>query len=202
MIVTVASFKGGVGKTTSAINIAAFLQTDKPTLLIDGDENRSSLAWEARGPGLPFKVCDELQAVRYARHFEHCVIDTGARPKPEDLKTLIGGCDLLVVPASPTALSLHVLTEMVEALRGLNADHFRVLLTIVPPKPENDGDEARLTLEDLGMPLFKSYIRRFKAFDKASLNGVPVRDVKRDSNAREAWSDYEAIGKEVLNGRG
>lgn len=125
MIVTVASFKGGVGKTTTSIHLAAFLQRHKPTLLIDGDANRSSLAWNARGPGLPFMVCDELQSVRYAKQFEHCVIDTGARPATEDLKTLIGGCDLLVIPASPDALSLHVLTEMVDALRGLKTSTLR-----------------------------------------------------------------------------
>jgi len=200
MIVTVASFKGGVGKTTTSIHLAAFLQRDKPTLLIDGDANRSSLAWNARGPGLPFMVCDELQSVRYAKQFEHCVIDTGARPAAEDLKTLIGGCDLLVIPASPDALSLHVLTEMVDALRGLKTDHYRVLLTIIPPPPENDGEEAKASLEEIGMPLFRRPIRRFKAFGKAALHGVPVYDVKRDSKATEAWSDYEAIGREVLNG--
>ena len=45
MILTVASFKGGVGKTTSAIHFAAYLQQQAPTLLIDGDPNRSATTW-------------------------------------------------------------------------------------------------------------------------------------------------------------
>jgi chromosome partitioning protein len=61
MIVTVASFKGGVGKTTTALHLAAYLQTKAPALLVDGDFNRSAFDWAGRG-SLPFKVVYEKQA--------------------------------------------------------------------------------------------------------------------------------------------
>ena len=37
MIISIAGFKGGVGKTTTAVHFAAYLQQSAPTLLIDGD---------------------------------------------------------------------------------------------------------------------------------------------------------------------
>lgn len=196
MIVTVASFKGGVGKTTTAVHLACYLQKKAPTLLIDGDENRSATGWNERG-SLPFRVVDELQGVRYAREFEHIVIDTQARPSKDDLKLLAGGCDLLLLPTTPDSLSLEALLLTVGALRELNFNDFRVLLTICPPRPSHDAEEARSLLDELELPVFKSQIQRLVAYQRAALRGVPVYEVT-DPRADSAWADYENAGKEIL----
>jgi chromosome partitioning protein len=196
MILTVASFKGGVGKTTTAVHLAAYLQKKSPTLLIDGDPNRSASKWTTRG-GLPFKVVDERQSARYARDYEHIVIDTEARPNEEDLRALADGCDLLVIPTTPDALALDALILTVEALEKVGADRYRILLTIIPPRPSRDGEEARQMLKRRGLPVFKGEIKRLVAFQKASLAGVLVYDVG-DPRAGQAWSDYEGVGKEIL----
>jgi chromosome partitioning protein len=63
MIITIASFKGGVSKTTTAVHLAAYLQQRSPRLLIDGDSNRSATGWARRGQ-LPFKVVNERLAAK------------------------------------------------------------------------------------------------------------------------------------------
>ena len=196
MIITVAAFKGGVGKTTSAVHLATYLQAYAPTLLIDGDPNHSASGWSKRG-NLPFTVVDERQAARYARQYEHIVIDTKARPDQEDLKALADGCDLLVVPTTPDALALDALMLTVQALQSLDTQQYRVLITMVPPRPSRDGDDARSMLRDAGIPLFDISIRRLVAFQKAALAGVPVHEVA-DPRAREGWSDYQHAGQEIL----
>lgn len=196
MIITVASFKGGVGKTTTAIHIAAYLQNLAPTLLVDGDLNRSALEWAKAGK-LPFKVVDERQAIRFAKSFQHIVIDTAARPTQEDLKTLVGGCDLLVIPTTPDALALSALRLTIKALNQLGTSCYKILLTMIAPYPNKDGEEARLTLKEVKLPLFNKGISRLVAFQKAALSGVIVREVN-DARARLAWSEYESVGKELL----
>ena len=84
----------------------------------------------------------------------------------------------------------------VKALHQLGNDQYRILLTIIPPKPSKDGEEARKMLTDAGLPVLKSEIRRYSAFKKAALEGTVVNGVT-DKKARIAWSDYQALGKEI-----
>ena len=196
MIITVASYKGGVGKTTTAVHLAAYLNRRSPSLLVDGDPNRSATGWTKRG-ALPFKVIDERLLARYGREYSHIVIDTEARPDPDDLSTLVEGCDLLVLPTTPDALALDALGQTIEALREIGAESYKVLLTIVPPRPSRDGEEARILLTGLKIPLFRTQIKRRVAFQKAARDGVIVSAV-HDPRAQAAWNEYMKLGKEIV----
>ena len=114
MIVTVTGYKGGIGKTTTALHLAAYLQRQAPAVLVDGDLNRSATGWGRNG-SLPFRVVDERQAAKVSREFEHIVIDTAARPVREDLEALVAGCDHLIIPTTPDALALDALVQTVGA---------------------------------------------------------------------------------------
>jgi chromosome partitioning protein len=196
MIITVASFKGGVGKTTTAVHLSEYLAKKGKTLLIDGDPNRSSLDWSATG-NLNFSVIDERQAAKFARDFEHIVIDTKARPENDDLKTLAEGCDLLVIPTTPDALSLKATLKMLSAMQSLNTNLYKILLTMIPPAPSHDGQDAESVLAANKLPVFKTRIRRYTAYKKAALKGVSVAEIK-DYYAKAAWQDYENLGKEII----
>jgi chromosome partitioning protein len=200
VILTVASFKGGVGKSTTAVHLAAYFNAKAKTVLVDGDPNRSATSWARKGR-LPFEVVGEHQAALYARQCEHLIIDTKARPESEDLKALAMGCHLLVLPCTPDPLSLEALMLTISALKSLGSDRFRILLTIVPPRPIPEGENARKAIVDAGLPIFDGEVRRIIAFQRAVLEGVTV-DCVKDERAQFGWQDYADVGKEVerLNG--
>jgi chromosome partitioning protein len=193
MVLSVASYKGGVGKTTTAIHLAAYFQYLGPTLLLDGDLNRSSLRWAEPGK-LSFKVVDHRQAAMHISRYEHVVVDTQARPDEQDMKVLASSCDLLILPCTPDAISLQVLSDTVEALKKIGAANYRVLLTIIPPRPNRDGEEARAYLMGCGVPLFAGGIRRLIAFQRAALEGTIVADVDRQNLG---WADYACVGDQI-----
>lgn len=202
MIVTVTSYKGGVGKTTTAIHLAAYLQRQAPTLLVDGDAIRSATKWSQRGngSGLPFKVITHAQMVNHIRDYTHVIVDTEGNPTDDDFKDLAENCDFLVVPAVPESVATDGLTHTLAKLHILRNNRHRVLLTMVPPKPRSEGRLLREMLSESGVPVFKSEIPRLAAFEKAAAEGVPVYSVKDDRNAARAWEAYEAVAKEITNG--
>ncbi|MDG3008519.1 ParA family protein [Paludisphaera mucosa] len=196
MIVTVASFKGGVGKTTSAVHLAAYFAKLDKTVLIDGDPNRSSTAWAARG-ALPFDVADEAMTAKVARAYEHLVFDTAARPDPDVLRVLAEGCDMLVIPTTADGLSFDALMLTVAALQKIDAAKYRILVTMAPPRPARDGDIAREALAAQGLPVFGTTVRALKAFKTAGTEGVVVSGVK-DPRANLGWWDYVAVCDELV----
>lgn len=200
MIVTVAHYKGGVGKTTTAVHLAAYLNQHAPTLLLDGDDNRIAMAWAAGGPGFPFKVADEAEAPMLVQsgQFKHIVIDTAQKPNDADLRALTKGCNLMVIPAVPAGLDNIGLLRTLKGLRALGATNFRLLLNKYPPPPEPEGEQLRGDLEREGLPMFGTHIPRLKAYDKCTYTGQLVQDVN-DRNAKRAWAAFEAVGKELLS---
>ncbi|AFY71892.1 plasmid segregation oscillating ATPase ParF (plasmid) [Thalassoporum mexicanum PCC 7367] len=198
MIVTLLSYKGGVGKTLSAIHLAAYLAGQNATALIDGDRNRSATKWAKRGE-LPYPVVDEKAAAKYARNYEHLVIDTQARPNPEDLGALADVSDLVIVPTPPTAMALDATFLTLDALNSINCQNFKILLTLIPPYPSTDGKDARERLQELKLPVFAGEIRRMAVYQKAELAGALVNKVS-DRRANMAWRDYQSIGSEIIDG--
>ena len=195
MIVAVTALKGGVGKTTTAIHVAAYLQTKASTLLVDGDRNRSALVW-SREDKLPFRVASQAGCHNLISKFKHIVIDMKARPEGDDLKDLVDGSDFIILPTTPNHLDLDATLKAVDILEPLQAK-YKILLTKVDSRTIS-GREARKLLQDLKLPLFKAEIPRLVAFERTPNRGIIIKDYP-DPRAKAAWSKYQVMGRELLN---
>jgi chromosome partitioning protein len=191
-IITVTGFKGGVGKSTAAIHLAAYFSELGRTLLVDGDPNHTSIAW-AQGGKLPFDVVTTNQVARAVQNRDFVIFDTPARPNSEDLSEMVGSCDLLILPTTPDIVSIR---PMIATIQELGEANYRTLVSIVPPRPMKDGELAQKELKELGFPVFDTMIRRSVVFTKAATANIVVRDLE-DPRGALAWEDYRSLGKEI-----
>jgi chromosome partitioning protein len=194
MIITITALKGGVGKTTTSIHLAAYLQENAPTLLIDADRNRSALVW-SREDKLPFTVASQAGATAIIGKYTHIITDTQARPEKDELQDLVASSDLLIVPTTPNHLDIDTTIKSVELLESLGAK-YKVLLTQVDSRTKT-GRNAKQILEEAKVPMFKTDIPLLVAFERSSSRGVIIRDYS-DPRAQFGWTKYQAVGKEIL----
>jgi chromosome partitioning protein len=121
MIVGVLNQKGGVGKTTIAVNLAAcFSHLGRRVLLVDADPQGSALAWSGARQAEPLFVVvgmakptlhRELPELR--KPYDIVLID-GA-PRVNDLgRSVIMASDLVLIPVQPSPYDVWAAAETVQ----------------------------------------------------------------------------------------
>jgi chromosome partitioning protein len=201
-ILAVVNGKGGVGKTTTAVNLAAILAQHKQVLLVDADPQGSATWWiERTNAQMDFDLAQEtepkvLSGLNKLSDYDVVVVDTPPALRSEALKTAIATADYVVLPTPPAPMDLSALIETVQKVVIPSTVSHRVLLTKVDPRSLKETLEAQNTLLQLGIPVCHAFIRNYKAHERAVLEGTPITQW-RGKNAREAEADYRRVTEEI-----
>jgi chromosome partitioning protein len=201
-IVAVVNGKGGVGKTTTSVNLAAIWSEKYEILLVDADPQGSATWWVERSDaGMDFDLTKEtdiqlLSDLRKVKDYNLVVIDTPPALHSEVFRTVIQSSDYLVLPTPPAPMDLTALIETVQSAVMPLKMAYRVLLTKVDSRSLKETLEAQNTLLELGIPVCHAFIRSYKAHEKAVLDGLPIKEW-RGKNASEAAADYRRVAEEL-----
>jgi chromosome partitioning protein len=197
MIVTVGNVKGGVGKTTLAINIVIVRAlAGRDVLLVDGDEQGTAAAFtalraEALGsPGYTAVVLQgaalRTQVRQLAAKYGDVVIDVGGRDTGS-LRAALTVTDTLLIPVQPRTFDVWAVDQMAELVREARVinERLRALVVLNAADPAGkDNDEAAAAIADAdGIECLTVRIIRRKAFPNAAAAGRSVIEHPGDPKA-------------------
>jgi chromosome partitioning protein len=195
MIVTVGNTKGGVGKTTLAVNLAiARALAGRDVWLIDGDRQgtaQTAISIRADAGYTPGIACAtypdgptlRAQVQQQASKFDDIIIDAGGRDSTA-LRAALVLSDVLLVPFAPRSYDVWALNDiasLVDEARSVR-DGLRAVAILNCADPgESSTDNADAAAAVAEIPQFEylnTPIRRRKAFANAAGQGLSVLELK------------------------
>lgn len=202
-VVAVAQQKGGSGKSTVAVNLAAVLAAEgRRVALLDTDPQGSVTRWHEqrrrRADGLAplsfdrpsgWRVPTALDKLR--RSHDVVVLDTPPHAGT-DAKVAIRAADLVLMPLQPSPADLWAS----EGTRRLAAEEKRLLRALLNRVPAQGKmrDRVAAALEEMEVPLLEQCLGNRAHFASAFLEGLAVTEAApRSTAAAEARALAEAV---------
>lgn len=193
MIVCVGNTKGGVGKTTIALNLAiARALQGREVMLIDGDRQATAQtaidirAASGKAPLIACAVYSEgrtlISQVGLMRSkFDDIIIDSGGRDSAA-LRAAMGMSDVVVVPFAPRSLDVWALAQLdslIEELKGAHPN-MRVLAILNAADTQgHDNEDAAAAVADYpNMQYVATPIIRRKAFANSAGQGLSILEYR------------------------
>ena len=204
MIISFVNQKGGVGKTTAAINLAISLKRKNHSLLfIDADPQGSAVQWHAIEGNKSLEILHHpspIQATdikQLSVDYDYVIID--APPALGDIsKAILAATDLAIIPLAPSALdvwSCWGTMKMIDEIRPLNPDmDVKILINRKIPGTRI-GREARETMKKFDTDVFDTELCQRVAFIDAMTFGVSVMQYAPHSKAAD---EIERLCEEIV----
>ena len=196
-IIAVANLKGGVGKSTIAVNLACELAVNQTVVVVDADAQETATAWASHGKlGVavePMPLDSGLDAASWVEgvlniEADHIVIDCPPHVGPATYAA-VGIADIVLVPVTPSGAdlvaaspALDLLSEVKQARRDGGP-----LCMLVPTKVDRRtaaGREIEAALAQFDQPVAPSIGQR-TAFVDSFGAGVWIGRFAPRSPARE-----------------
>ena len=204
--IAVANQKGGTGKTTLALNLAAGLHQRGSTLVLDADPQASISQWSgmddesdlpvvqhASHDSLSVQITKGMQAHRYL------VVDCPPSSQTKTVGDVLNNVDMVLVPIQPSPVDLWASVEIAEAIRGSQKLNPRLKAFLVLNQMDSRNALTRSmheALAELEFPTLRAGLSRRAAYRNAAMEGTSVYGLGHRGKA--AAQEVEAIIKELL----
>ena len=186
--------KGGVGKTTIAVNLA--VAAGIPTALFDLDQQESAVIWADRrksdSPHVEFlterRLPDGLKAAERG-NFRLAIIDTPPAAGPQAF-TAAQAADLVLIPCRPSLIDLDAIRRTAQLIKSAAVPAF-VVFNAAPHSATTLLDDARAIIKGVGLASAPVVLRERSAFRASWPLGKAVTETEPKSKAAREISELK-----------
>ena len=205
-VIAVINQKGGAGKTTLAMNLAAGLARHGDTVVMDLDPQGSSRQWASLGQA-PFPASvqqiggtwDARTLHQNYQSYQHMVLDCPPSLESHASRQALRACDVALIPVLPSPIDLWAslkLPQEIEEARKVNPN-IKAYLVLNQLEPNSALSSAMQdALLEFGIPVLNAVIRRRAVYRSAALEGNSV--FQMGGHGTQAAEEIDAIIKEVI----
>ena len=206
-VIAIVGNKGGTGKTTLSLNLAAGLARRASVAVVDADPQQSAYQWRLIGSEssrLPAVVAaaygleKTVQALRDAH--THLVIDCPPSIKAPQTEQVLRIADHALIPVQPSPMDLWATAHIARVIERLRPENPRLRALIVMSQTEPRTTLSRLmpdAVAELDLPVAETAVQRRSIHRRCVLEGRTVYDTGRRGEA--AAAEIEALIAEVLS---
>ena len=203
-IIALVGNKGGAGKTTLAVNLAAGLARQESVAVIDADPQGSALQWraiagDASAPPVAAAEADlQRQAFKLLQDYRWVVIDCPPSVHAPQTGAVLGFGDLALIPVQPSPMDLWAnvhIEQSIEDAHKVNPS-LRTLLVINQLEPRTTLSRlVRDALSEIAFPVADTAVRRRAIYRASALQGKSVFDMGR--RGADATAEIDQLIQEV-----
>lgn len=203
-LVAVTNQKGGAGKTTTTMNLAAITAENSRVLVVDVDPQQSTTWWASTaGDALPFDFAADTDAGNLARlrtlPFDVIFVDTpGNLTDSKILASVLSVADFAIIPTEPEALCIPPMVRTIRTLIEPSETPYRVLLSKIDMRVPGQLLDAETLIDSLALPRFSRAIRKYKVHADAPIEGTVVTQYLESRQTSKAIDDYRAVALELM----
>lgn len=198
-VIALVGNKGGAGKTTLSVNLAAGLGQSSRVIVVDADPQGSALQWntfaEHQDTNSVVKVSDAIdkQISLLKQQYDHIVVDCPPSARAVQTHEVLKVCDIALIPVQPSPIDLWASTHIEEAIqqaRQSNA-HLNALLVINQLEPRTILSKlVRDALSEINLPVANTALRRRAIYRSSALEGKNIFQMgSRGSDAVEEMNE-------------
>jgi chromosome partitioning protein len=204
MIISLVNQKGGVGKTTVAVNLAYGLaEAGQRALVVDADPQGSVIQWHSIAAGSEFEVHHlpsprlKKELKNISRRYDHIVIDSP--PAIEDItRAAIEISHLAIIPIAPSPLDIWSSRETIALVNALGKRYRKLNAKILIYRKipgTRLGREAREAMRSYKLDILSSEISQRIVFVESMIAGLSVLKYAPKSIAAE---EIRSLCDEIL----